>query len=332
MTRFIGSAEAAALIRGARPFASGINSSALHVLGDWAADAPRRETRLLPLDECDPASGYAVVTLVGSPTALAENLPCGDEPERAIGALERATGRDVRGVIPINTAGENAVLALATAASLGVDLVDADGCGRVRPTVEDTLLTRAGVPIGPCTVVSPFGELVVIDAPAARVAQIVPRLVSASGGWVYFAGYPLSGGQLTAHAHPGTISRFLDARPGNELAGVPHRIIARAVITEVIPPCPGNDRMSVLMREQARGERPARRFRVDADGAYLSVLADGAPILSTPHELIVVSEGGEVLDPDRCLPGMRVDLVAVDLPAPWTEETDRLGEGAGDAP
>lgn len=325
-------ADVARLTRGAKPFASGVNSAALHVLRDWASAALERSAvSLLPLTELADDASYAVVTLVGSPTAIAENLPDGSEPGRAIAALERALGRSIQGILPVNTAGENAVLALASASALGVALVDGDACGRVRPTVQDTLLTRAGIAMGPCVVVSSFGETTVIDATTDRAALIVPRLVAASGGWAFFAGYPATGRQLRAHAHPGTIQRYLDAKPGNELAGVPHRTLLRATITDVEQSRRGRDRMSILMTELGAAGRQGRRVRVDADEAYLGALADGVPLQRGPHELFVISESGEVLDPERCLPGMRVSLAAVDLPQAWSVDPAALAEGESHA-
>ncbi|MGO2138785.1 MAG: S-methyl thiohydantoin desulfurase domain-containing protein [Leucobacter sp.] len=311
------SADVARLARGARPFASGVNSAALQVLRDWAeSEIEAADVELPSVFELDDEALYAVVTLVGSPTALAEGLPDGTEPARAVAALERAVGKSVRGVLPINTAGENAVLALAAAAALGVDLVDADACGRVRPTVQDTLLTLAGVPIAPCAIASPLGETTLVDGTTARVAQIVPRLVGASGGWAFFAGYALTGREVRAHANPGTISRYLEAEPGNELAGVPHRTLLRATITNIESVDGVALRTSILMTELV-ADGVGRRVRVDADESYLGALADGVPLQSAAHELFVISESGEVLDPERCLPGMRVALVAVELPGAW---------------
>ncbi|UTX52468.1 S-methyl thiohydantoin desulfurase domain-containing protein [Leucobacter aridicollis] len=331
MTGVLRRGDVARLVRGARPFASGVNSAALQVLGDWAeAELDTRAVTLTaPAAVADDAM-YAVVTVVGSPTALAENLPNGTEPVRALRALERTIGTRVRGVLPINTAGENAVLALAAAAALGIELVDADGCGRVRPTVEDTLFTLAGVEMGPCAVASPFGETTVLEGTTGRVSEIVPRLVGASGGWVFFAGYPVTGSELREHANPGTIARYLDAEPGNELAGVAHRTLLRATITNIEHGPAGSERISILMTER-RVSGSARRIRVDADEAYLGALADGVPLQSPTQELFVISESGEVLDPERCLPGMRVDLVAVELPAAWSVLSDDTMKVEGNA-
>jgi len=321
VTRDISAAHLRALVDGARPFSTGVNSSALHVLQDWAAHAVGTTTvTLVDLAECGDDDGYAVISIIGSPTAVAENLPSGSEPTRAIAALERATGRAVRGVLPLNTAGENAVISLATAAAASVDLVDADGCGRVLPRVEQSLFSLSGVPISPAVVVSPFGETSVVDGPPKRVAAMFPKLIAASGGWVFFAGYPMTGHKLRALANPGTITRFLDAQPGRPLATVPHRIIASTAITAIEVSAPASAaRISVLLRERGGRER---LLRADAADEFFHVLGDGALLAAAPDEILLVSEAGDVIDPDRCAVGMRVDVVAVEVPAVWREKAN----------
>lgn len=319
MSRDIRAEHLRALVDGARPFSTGVNSSALHVLHDWAVHAVGTTTvPLVDLAECGDDDGYAVISIIGSPTAVAENLPSGSEPARAIAALERATGRTVRGILPLNTAGENAVIALATAAATSLDLIDADGCGRVLPRVEQSLFALAGVPISPAVVVSPFGETSVVDGPPNRVAAMFPKLIAGSGGWVFFAGYPMAGRELRALANPGTIARFLDAQPGRPLATVPHRVIATAAITAIeVSDAASAARIGVLLREIGGRER---MLRADAADEFFHVLGDGALLAAAPDEILLVSESGEVIDPDRCAVGMRVDVVAVEVPAVWREK------------
>ncbi|WP_022888614.1 DUF917 family protein [Agromyces italicus] len=318
MSRAISSRDVGALVDGARPFSTGIDSSALHVLQDWASQAVGAgAVELRELGECEPDGGFVVVSILGTPTAVGENLPTGSEPARALAALETHTGRAVSGILPLNTAGENAVIALAAAASTGVDLVDADGCGRVLPRVEQSLFGLAGIPLSPAVAVSPFGETTVLDAPAHRAAALLPRLVAASGGWIFFAGYPMTGRRLTATANPGTISRFLDAKPDRPLATVPHRVLARAAITSIgVPNGASGARISVMLREANASERI---LRADAHDEFFRVTGDGAPLATEPDEILLVSEDGEVIDPDRCAVGMRVDVVVVAVPAAWHE-------------
>lgn len=320
MTRTIGPDDLTALVQGARPFTTGINSSAIHVLQDWAADLVSSSTvGLRPLDECADDDTFAVCTVLGSPTALAENLPTGEEPARAMSALEKHLGRDIRGVLPINTAGENAVMAFIAAATADIDLVDADGCGRVFPRVEETMFTLRGIPLSPAVVVSPFGECTIIDAPLHRAASLVPQLVATSGGWAFFAGYPMTGAQLRASANPGTIGRFLRAAPGAPLAAVPHRVICRATITAVeTPNRVSGSRISVLLREN---RTPSRLIRIDADHEFFSVLGDGARLAASPDDILLIAEDGWVVEPDFCEVGMRVDVTVIDVPSPWHERS-----------
>jgi DUF917 family protein len=318
MSVFVQSRDVAALVAGARPFATGVNSSALHVLQDWAEDAVGDSAiEVRALSECRDDEGFAVVTIIGSPTAVSENLPSGTEPARALDALARHWGRSIAGVLPMNTAGENSVIALAAAAGAGVDLVDADGCGRVFPTIEQTMFALAGIPFAPAVIASPFGETIVIDASTSRASALIPKVVAASGGWAFFAGYPMSGAALASTANPGTVSRFLRAVPGDPLAVVPHRVLCRATILEVqTPRGDAGTGISVLLREAGSRQR---LIRADADGDFFLVIGDGALLASTPDDILLVSEDGEVIDADRCTAGLRVDVVVIDVPAVWHE-------------
>lgn len=323
----IGVGDVGRLVRGARPFATGVNSSALHVLQDWAADAlEAAAVPLRALADCRDDDGFCAVTVLGSPSALAENLPSGHEPMRAVAALGTHIGMPIRGVLPLNTAGENAVIALVAAAASGTELVDADGCGRVFPRVEQTMFALAGIPLFPAAVVSPFGELTIIDAPTRRAAALIPKLVAASGGWAFFAGYAMRGADLSRTANPGTVSRFLDAEPGAHLAGVGHRVLCRATITAVeIPHRAAGARISVLLRESSP---QARVLRAEADQEFFLVLGDGARLASAPDDILLISENGEVVDPDRCAVGMRVDVVVIDVPSVWHRDPSSWQEGS----
>ncbi|WP_242086732.1 DUF917 family protein [Microbacterium lacticum] len=317
--RIIGATDVDALASGARPFASGVNSSAFNVLADWARAAlHHRPVRLLAPSEAAADDTVVSVTIVGAPSALAENLPSGSEPARALAALTRHLGRPITGFVPLNTAGENAMLALACAASVGVDLVDADACGRVVPRVEHSLLTLAGVPAAPAAVVSPFGELSLIDASTPRLGALVPPLVSAAGGWSLFMGYPTAAETVDRFAAHGTITRYLDATDGDALAASPHQRLLRGTITAVEQL--GARRLSVVLRETGGRQR---LVRAEAAEEFFLVLADGARLAASPDGILLLSEDGDVVDADRCRIGMRVEVAVVPVPDVWHDERDR---------
>ncbi|GHF98786.1 DUF917 domain-containing protein [Streptomyces hydrogenans] len=198
---------------GARVLAAGTEESAYHVALDWAAAelAAHGPVPLLPVDRL-PGTGLCVaVTLAGASAALAEQLPTGEEPVRAVRAVERVAGRAAEAVVPLNAAAENALIALATAARCGLPLVDGDGCGRVLPLLEQTLFTLAGVAPAPLALATPSGDVVAVESARGRVEDLVRPLVLASGGWAVAAAYPMDGARLASCLVPGTVSRAVAA-------------------------------------------------------------------------------------------------------------------------
>lgn len=123
------------LAKGALVLAAGAEYSSYRASLDWAraALAEHEPVPLIRPRDLGPGQMCVTVSLLGSSAALAEQLPTGEEPRRALRALERRLGKAADAVVPLNTAAENALLAVVTAASCGLPLVDGDACGRVLP-------------------------------------------------------------------------------------------------------------------------------------------------------------------------------------------------------
>ncbi|MEV6355730.1 DUF917 domain-containing protein [Streptomyces hydrogenans] len=344
---------------GARVLAAGTEESAYHVALDWAAAelAAHGPVPLLPADRL-PGTGLCVaVTLAGASAALAEHLPTGEEPVRAVRAVERIAGRSAEAVVPLNAAAENALIALATAARCGLPLVDGDGCGRVLPLLEQTLFTLAGVAPAPLALATPSGDVVAVESARGRVEDLVRPLVLASGGWAVAAAYPMDGARLASCLVPGTVSRAVAAGAATgrtRFAPWRPRSLCRGRIVAVeqsagayenpaagpvsIPPdgpaggtageAPSGmldgtpDSVSLPSRPTSvlveEDEGLRRRFRLEAHNEILLVLADGAPAASLPDQILMLSgTDRRVLDVERAMPGTAVEVVVIEAPAAW---------------
>lgn len=194
---------------GAGLLATGAAESAFALVRDWAHDVLATGVTLITPADLPPDALCVVVTLVGSTTALAEQLPTGDEPVRAIHALERRTGTPAAAVAALNLAAENAILPLIAAAQLGLPLVDGDGTGRVFPLVEQTTYTLAGLSPAPLALAGAAGDLVLLET--SRVEATLRPVVLSMGGWAVAACYPMRADDLTGALVPGTVSRLLHA-------------------------------------------------------------------------------------------------------------------------
>lgn len=324
--RTIGEKELPAFAAGAKVFASGATQSSYRLTLDWAASVIGDGVAVVDADLLPPETLCVAVTLVGSTIALGEQLPGGDEPVRAVQALEGRLRRRVGAVVALNLAAENALLALLTAAILGVPLVDGDGSGRVFPLVEQSTYALGGVSAAPLALGGPGGDLVLLETAPDRVEGLLRPVVLSMGGWAVAVCYPMAAGVLAKVLVRGTVSRVLEAgRPGapREVAtpyGV--RTLCQGEILAVegssrygvdlsLPSLPS----SIVVRES---EGLRRLIRLEAHNEIVLALADGAVVAMAPDQICLVSaRDGSVVDVDEAGPGMEVEVMVVKAAPVW---------------
>ena len=100
---------------------------------------------------------------VGAPTVSLEQLPVGDEPERALAAYEAMTGRTPTHIIPFEIGGANSVVPLVAAAQRGLPVVDGDGMGRALPEAQMMTFAIEGAQPTPAVGVDHLGNRVLFD-------------------------------------------------------------------------------------------------------------------------------------------------------------------------
>ncbi|QFY10599.1 DUF917 family protein [Nonomuraea phyllanthi] len=335
MGRVIDRDEMGRLSAGSRVFAIGTEESAYRLTLDWAHSVIGSGVELVTAGEADPGTLCVSITLVGSTTALGEQLPTGDEPARAVRALERRLGERAGAVVALNLAAENALVPLIAAAQLGVPLIDGDGTGRVFPLVEQTTYALGGLSPAPLALAGGSGELVLLETPGDRVEELLRPVVLSFGGWGVAACYPMTAGELARVVVPGTVSLLLRAgAPGApRSAAAPYgvRTLCRGRILAVegstghgadlaLPSLPS----SIVVQESA-GLR--RLVRLEAHNEIVLALADGAPVAMAPDQICMIStEGGMVVDVDKAEPGLEVEVMVVRAAPVW--HTDR-GQALG---
>lgn len=318
---------------GSRLFAAGAADSAFHLALDWARAVLGQGVELVAPGDLAAGTRCVAVSLVGSTTALGEQLPTGQEPLAAVRALERRIGEPVGAVVALNLAAENALLPVITAAELGVPLIDGDGTGRVFPLLEQTTFAIGGVAATPLALAGPAGDVVVLDAAPSRVEDLVRPLVLALGGWAVAACYPMRADRLGEVLVPGTVGRLLEAgtpgAPRSVAAPYGVRTLCRGTITAVedssghratLPSLPS----SIVVRES---EGLGRLVRLEAHNEIVLALADGAAVAMAPDQICMISAlDGMVVDVDRAVPGTRVEVMVVTAPPVWhTPEGRALG-------
>ncbi|MGW2159028.1 DUF917 domain-containing protein [Nonomuraea sp. NPDC001699] len=326
MTRLIGPDELRRFSAGSRLFATGAGESSYSLTFAWAESVLGDGVELAAAGELDPGTLCMVVSLAGSTTALGEQLPAGDEPVRAVRALERRLGERTGAVVALNLAAENALIPLVAAAALGVPLVDGDGTGRVFPLVEQTTYTLGGLSATPLALAGASGELVLLETAGGRVEELLRPVVLAVGGWAVAACYPMAARDLARVLVPGTVSLLLAAgAPGApRSAAAPYgvrtlcagRILAVEGSTGhgadvAMPSLPS----SIVVQESA-GLR--RLVRLEAHNEIVLALADGAPVAMAPDQIcMIASADGLVVDVDKAAPGMEVEVMVVKAAPVW---------------
>lgn len=325
----------ARLSAGARMFATGAAESAHTLTLDWAGSLIGPGVELVTAEGLAPDTLCVAVSLVGSTTALGEQLPRGDEPARAVRALERRLGERAGAVVALNLAAENALVPLIAAAQLGVPLVDGDGTGRVFPLLEQTTYALGGMSPAPLALAGGSGELVLLETAGDRVEELMRPVVLSVGGWAVAACYPMAAGDLARVLVPGTVSLLLRAgepgAPRSTAAPFGVRTLCRGRILTVegstghgadvsLPSLP-----SSIVVQETEGLR--RLVRLEAHNEIVLALADGAAVAMTPDQICMISTAdGMVVDVDKAVPGLEVDVMVVKAAPVWhTDRGQRLG-------
>jgi DUF917 family protein len=318
------------LANGSRLLATGATESSYQIAYDWAMDVLSDVSVPLVTAADLPADTMCVaVSLVGSTTAMEEQLPSGDEPIRVVRALEHRLGQRVGAVVALNLAAENALLPVITAAMAGVPLVDGDGSGRVFPLVEQTTYTLGGISATPLAFAGPGGELVVVETD--RLEQLLRPVVLSVGGWGLAACYPMSAAALASSVVPGTVGRLMRAGgpSATRALAAPYGLstLCRGRIVSVetssghgrVQSLPSSPTSIVVL--ESDGLR--RLVRLEAHNEIVLALADGSPVAMVPDQVCMLAADGSVVDVDMAVEGQEVEVVVVTAPPAWHTERGR---------
>ncbi len=132
----------------------------------------------------------------------------------AIRELEGHAGRKVDVIVPLEIGGANTPDPVATAAYMGIEVVDGDySGGRAIPEIIQTGTHLAGVPMTPLASVDEWGNRVLIKAAVNNlVTEKIGKLVSilAYGNLAGNATYLIRGSQMKKLVTRGTVSRALE--------------------------------------------------------------------------------------------------------------------------
>lgn len=176
------------------------------------AMADGRSVKIIDADELDDDALVVPLASVGAPTVAIEKLPNGNEGDLSLRRLETVLGRKAAAVMPAEIGGFNSLAPLVVAARLGLPVVNADGMGRAFPQLPMVTFHVFGLSVCPATIANEHGEVMVIETDDnQRAERIVRSLVTAMGGFVAMALYPMTGAQVKRVAVHDTLALAIGA-------------------------------------------------------------------------------------------------------------------------
>jgi DUF917 family protein len=145
--------------------------------------------------------------MIGAPTVTQEKCISGEDAVKAIRMVEEKLGRKVDALISGEIGGMNALLPIATAARMGLPVIDADGCGRAVPGIDMTAWNSAGVSTGPIGLVNDHLDTALIESDDPHRAEDMARnAVAAMGLSVMSSLYAMEVSQAKATSIKHTMS------------------------------------------------------------------------------------------------------------------------------
>lgn len=268
------------------------------------------------------SSTVAVVTGVGSPEAILKN-GWNDEDVHAFQALQRHLGSRVDYVLPAETGGSNSFPAVNTAVTMGVPVVDGDGCGRAVPEMGQTTFSMCGLPVAPVSIADARGNAAILYPADAATCERMGRALATVFGMVSGVVYHvMSGADLKRSVIGGTISRAISV--GSQIRR------AREAGADPVEAA----RQAVGGYELARGRIESRTVEVRGGFDYGSVVVgdvvvayqnenmmarkkDGRILAMVPDLICWLSTAGDPLTNTDLREGMEVAVLAAPADARW---------------
>lgn len=161
------------------------------------------EITLLDADEVPDDAVVVPSSMMGAPTVMLEKAPSGEEAIVAFQQLEAYLGKKIYATFPIEAGGVNSMLPFATAAKLGLPVIDADGMGRAFPELQMVTFYLDGISATPGVIADEKGNTLLLSTINNVWTERIARAATVQmGGSVMCAIYPMTGKQLKTSGIP----------------------------------------------------------------------------------------------------------------------------------
>lgn len=292
-----------------------------------------------------PDAWVVPVGVIGATHVLTEKLPNGREFRDAVEAVTRWTWQTPTALMALEAGGLNGLSALVAALDLGLPFVDADLMGRALPRLDQFTWAVRGLPVTPCALAEPNGQVLVVDNVGAPGLERTARaFLSATGGWAALALPPTELRRAAPESATGSLARALalgrahaalprPAEPAEIAAALGGRMLATGRVLEIARRGHGHSfgRGSISIIDFADGSGSGSVVRLEAENEFLLALSDGEPTASCPDLLCLLDRRSAA---PRTADTIRVgeEVIALVLPGPpWWRRGDVIGHVAPNA-
>ena len=286
--------------------------------------------RVVAPGDLPPDALVLTTAVIGAPTVILEKIPAGTEYVGSVQALAAYLGKEPAAIMSIEVGGLNTLLPIATAAEMGLPIVNADSMRRAFPQIEMTVFTLAGLPAGPLSIADEKGNQCVFRTTNNHVAETLARAAVIQLGLANaISCYPLTAAQIDEHAIHGSLSyctevgRLLqDVQRGVDCAwerflkesGSVEFFLGKVV--DLDRRTTGGFARSTVILEDLNGSDSTMRIEVQNEN--LLAFLDGEAVITTPNLISLLDcETYDPITTEYLAYGHRVYVIGMPCAPEW---------------
>ncbi|MEX1295145.1 MAG: DUF917 domain-containing protein [Candidatus Limnocylindrales bacterium] len=281
-----------------------------------------------------PPDGLVLTTaVIGAPTVILEKIPSGTEFRKSVDAMAQYLGAEPVALMPIEVGGMNTLIPLATAAEMGLPVIDADSMRRAFPQIEMTVFTLAGLKAAPMCVADEKGNVCIYEATTNQLAEDLARgAVMRLGMANAISCYALTAGQIDAHGIHGSMSYCTDL--GKHMAAVQRgedgamerfldfadaRVVFTGKITDIERRTTQGFARGTVVLEHVH--EPGRIMRIEIQNENLVAYDGDECVVMVPDLISLIDhETAKPVLTEQLAYGQRLDVIAMPCAPEWHQD------------
>ena len=281
-----------------------------------------------------PRDGLVLTTaVIGAPTVILEKIPSGEEFKGSVEAMAQYLGKDPVALMPIEVGGMNTLIPLATAAEMGLPVIDADSMRRAFPQIEMTVFTLAGLKATPLCVADEKGNRCIYEANTNQLAEELARgAVMRLGMANAISCYALTAGQIADHGIQGSMSFCTDlglhmnavqrGEPGameKFLDFAEAKVVFTGKITDIERRTTEGFARGTVVLEHVK--EPGRIMRIEIQNENLVAYDGDECVVMVPDLISLIDhETAKPVLTEALAYGQRLDIIAMPCAPEWHQE------------